>query len=59
VLLNAAAAIVAHDGVSAGTLPEALRAGLAEAARAIDSGAARDVLERWVVAGQAARARAR
>ena len=56
VLLNAAAAIAAHDGVTAEGLDASLRDGLDEAARAIDSGAAADVLDRWVVAGQAARA---
>jgi anthranilate phosphoribosyltransferase len=55
VLLNAAAAIAAHDGVSAAGLDASLRGGLAEAAQAIDSGAAADVLERWVAAGRAAR----
>ena len=55
VLLNAAAAIAAHDGVTAEGLDASLRGGLDEAARAIDSGAAADVLDRWVVAGRAAR----
>ncbi|TAM89210.1 MAG: anthranilate phosphoribosyltransferase [Jatrophihabitans sp.] len=55
VLLNAAAAIAVHDGVSADSLDDALRAGLAEATRAVDTGAAADVLERWVAAGRAAR----
>ena len=55
VLLNAAAAIVAHDGADPRTLPAALRDALGEAARSIDSGAAADVLDRWVVAGRAAR----
>jgi anthranilate phosphoribosyltransferase len=52
VLLNAAAAIVAHDAVGTGTLaedlPAKLRAGMERAAAAIDSGAAADVLDRWV-----------
>ena len=55
VLLNAAAAIAAHDGVHAETLADAIAAGLRVAGEAIDSGAAADVLDRWVVASQAAR----
>ncbi|UNX56399.1 anthranilate phosphoribosyltransferase [Georgenia sp. TF02-10] len=52
VLLNAAAAFVA-DGSLPGTAPgpglvERLRAGLGHAARAVDSGAAAALLERWV-----------
>lgn len=53
VLLNAAAALVADGGlggVATGTLPERLRAGIDHAARAIDSGAAADVLDRWIAA---------
>jgi len=55
VLLNAAAALVAdgtHAGVASGTLTERLRAGLRHAAHAIDSGAAADVLRRWVEASR-------
>jgi anthranilate phosphoribosyltransferase len=48
VLLNAAAAIAAFDGVQGDTVTPALAAGLAEAARSIDSGAAADVLARWI-----------
>jgi anthranilate phosphoribosyltransferase len=55
VLLNAAAAIAAFDGTSAGELDASLERGLAIAADAVDSGAAADLLERWVVASQAAR----
>ncbi|CAL9398439.1 anthranilate phosphoribosyltransferase [Streptomyces sp. enrichment culture] len=47
VLLNSAAALVALDPVDA-PLAEQLRAGMAKAAESIDSGAAREVLERWV-----------
>lgn len=58
VLLNAAAALVA-DGVLAGTatgsLVERLRAGIAHATRAVDDGAAADVLERWVRASASSR----
>lgn len=53
VLLNAAAAMVADAslaGTAAGSLAERLTAGMAHAARAIDSGAARDVLARWAAA---------
>ncbi|TXR52764.1 anthranilate phosphoribosyltransferase [Quadrisphaera setariae] len=49
VLLNAAAALVAADGL-AGDLHEDLRRQLAVAAASVDSGAAAAVLERWVAA---------
>jgi anthranilate phosphoribosyltransferase len=55
VLLNAAAAVAAHDGLTDQPLDAALTRGLAIAADAIDTGAAGDLLERWVVASQAAR----
>ena len=53
VLLNAAAAIAAFDAgaerpLTVDTLPELLAAGLVIGAESIDSGAAGDVLERWV-----------
>ena|SRR5439155_10983244 len=51
VLLNAAAALVARDGW-ADDLPGALRAGLARAATAVDSGAAADLMRRWVATAQ-------
>ena len=47
VLLNAAAGIAAHTGGS-GALPQRLADGMARAADAIDSGAAADLLQRWV-----------
>lgn len=47
VLLNAAAAIATHHGLS-GDLVADLRAALPRAAEAIDSGAAIDLLARWV-----------
>lgn len=48
VLLNAAAALVAFDTPDlAGGFEDQLREGLDRAAQAIDSGAARDLLERW------------
>lgn len=51
VLLNAAAGIVAEDpGVP--DLVGALHDGIGEAARALDSGAAQDVLHRWVQASR-------
>jgi anthranilate phosphoribosyltransferase len=59
VLLNAAAALVALDAVEPGGRTDAsganalaprLRAALARAAQAVDSGAAADVLDRWVSA---------
>jgi anthranilate phosphoribosyltransferase len=48
VLLNAGAALAAHEG---GTRPltERIRAGMDRAVESIDSGAAKAVLERWVV----------
>ncbi|MFI9120942.1 anthranilate phosphoribosyltransferase [Streptomyces bikiniensis] len=47
VLLNSAAALTAL-APGDGTLVEQIRAGIAEAAEAIDSGAARRALERWI-----------
>jgi anthranilate phosphoribosyltransferase len=58
VLLNAGAAIAAYDGLR-GPLPDAVAAGIHRAAAAIDSGAAADVLDRWVTVSLAARADAR
>ena len=55
VLLNAAAAIAAHDGVRAETLDQDIAGGLRVASDAIDSGAAAAVLDRWVAASRAAR----
>ena len=53
VLLNAAAALAAAAGVpGAGALDKALAEGYARAAAAVDSGAARDVLDRWVAASR-------
>jgi anthranilate phosphoribosyltransferase len=55
VLLNAAAGIVAHDGLaSADALPAALTAALGSAAESVDSGRAADLLARWVVSSQSA-----
>jgi anthranilate phosphoribosyltransferase len=58
VLLNAAAAIAAYDGLSAERLHDALARGLRLAAEAVDSGAAAQVLDRWVGASRAAAAQA-
>ncbi|QHC21590.1 anthranilate phosphoribosyltransferase [Streptomyces sp. GS7] len=52
VLLNAAAALAALEPSDA-PLAERIRTGLAKAAEAIDSGAAKRVLERWVAASNA------
>ncbi|MCX5390225.1 anthranilate phosphoribosyltransferase [Streptomyces sp. NBC_00094] len=52
VLLNAAAALTALEA-GGGTLVEQLSAGIARAAESIDSGAARQVLERWIAASNA------
>ena len=54
VLLNAAAAIAAYDGLSAERLHDALARGLRVAAEAVDSGAAAALLDRWVAASRAA-----
>ncbi|PFG37871.1 anthranilate phosphoribosyltransferase [Georgenia soli] len=53
VLLNAAGAFVAHGSLpgttpGSGSLVERLRAGIEHAARAVDTGAATELLERWV-----------
>jgi anthranilate phosphoribosyltransferase len=55
VLLNAAAAIAAYDGLSVGRLHDALARGVRLAAEAVDSGAAAALLDRWVDASRAAR----
>lgn len=52
VLLNAAAALVALEPGDA-PLDDQLAAGLARAATAVDSGAAKQSLERWVTASNA------
>ncbi|QHY95097.1 Anthranilate phosphoribosyltransferase [Streptomyces sp. S4.7] len=52
VLLNAAAALVALEPGD-GTLNDQLAAGMARAAKAVDSGAANATLERWVTASNA------
>ncbi|MET0424383.1 MAG: anthranilate phosphoribosyltransferase [Actinoplanes sp.] len=57
VVVNAAAALAAHDGFP-GDLRETLRAGIARAQDTIDSGAATAQLARWVAAAQRARAAA-
>jgi anthranilate phosphoribosyltransferase len=55
VLLNAAAGIAAHDGLD-GSLEDAIAAGLEQARRSIDSGAATALLDSWIEASQRARA---
>ncbi len=55
VLLNAAAAIAAHDGLSVATLDTAIADGLAAATESVDSGRAAQVLNRWIAASQRAR----
>lgn len=52
VVLNAAGAIAAYDGLD-GDLDDALRAGMARATAAIDSGAAAGLLDRWVAVSTA------
>jgi anthranilate phosphoribosyltransferase len=60
VLLNAAAALVAADGVGTGepvseaTLVPRMTDALARAATSVDSGSAGRVLERWVEATRSA-----
>jgi anthranilate phosphoribosyltransferase len=49
ILLNAGAALAAHDARS-GVLMDRVRVGMERAAEAIDSGAAKSVLDRWVAA---------
>ena len=49
ILLNAGAALAAHDARS-GALTDRVRVGMERAAEAIDSGAAKAVLDRWVAA---------
>lgn len=49
VLLNAGAALAAYDP-EPGELTSRIRRGMDRAAEAIDSGAAKDVLERWIAA---------
>jgi anthranilate phosphoribosyltransferase len=53
VLLNAGAALAAYDGLAA-SLPDGVAAGMDRAAAAIDSGAAADVLDRWVAVSRSA-----
>jgi anthranilate phosphoribosyltransferase len=53
VLLNAGAALAAYDGLG-GSLPDGVAAGMERAAAAIDSGAAADVLDRWVAVSRSA-----
>lgn len=48
VLLNAAAGLVAFDSEASGTLHERLSAGIKRAEESIDSGAAQNVLDKWV-----------
>ncbi|MGI8760661.1 MAG: anthranilate phosphoribosyltransferase [Jatrophihabitantaceae bacterium] len=55
VLLNAAAAIAAHDGLDPDRVESAIEAGLHAAAEAVDGGAAEALLERWITAGRRAR----
>ncbi len=55
VLLNAAAALAAHAGTRE-PLVDRLRVGWSEAARALDTGGAADVLARWIVASSELRA---
>jgi anthranilate phosphoribosyltransferase len=52
VLLNAGAALAVHDAPGA-PVEEALSAGLGKAREAVDSGAARATLDRWVAASAA------
>lgn len=52
VLLNSAAALTAL-APGEGSLVEQIRTGMAKAAEAIDSGAARQALERWIAASNA------
>ena len=51
VVLNAAAGLATHAGLS-GDLSADMAAGVERAGEALDSGAAGDVLDRWVLAGR-------
>jgi anthranilate phosphoribosyltransferase len=51
VVLNAAAAIAVYEGIDAPTFDDALAAAIGAARAAIDSGAAAEVLQRWVSVG--------
>lgn len=53
VLINAAAALAAYDGLG-GDIRPAITAGLARATEAIDSGAAAETLRRWVAVAASA-----
>jgi anthranilate phosphoribosyltransferase len=55
VLLNAAAALVAVDGVTGEPVTAQLAAALPRAAESLDSGAASKALDDWVAASQSAR----
>ena len=58
VLLNAAAAIVVYDGIDASsTVDTQLVAGIDEARRAVETGAAAELLDRWASASQRVRAK--
>ena len=52
VLLNAAAAIAAFDGEMTQTIHERISKSLIKASHAVDSGAATDLLSRWVLLSQ-------
>lgn len=52
VLLNAAAALVAADGISDAPVTDQLAAAMPRVADAVDSGAAREALESWVATSQ-------
>jgi anthranilate phosphoribosyltransferase len=51
VLLNAAAAVAAHDGLADADLEDAMATGLRVATESVDGGAAEAVLDRWIAAG--------
>ncbi|MGB9377416.1 MAG: anthranilate phosphoribosyltransferase [Mycobacteriales bacterium] len=52
VVLNAAAALAAYDGIEGDNVQDQLAAAVPRAAASIDSGAASDVLDRWVDASK-------
>jgi anthranilate phosphoribosyltransferase len=56
VVLNAGAGLAAHAGLTGDLLAD-LESGVARAAAALDSGAAANVLDRWVAAGERLSAR--
>jgi len=58
VVLNAAAAVAAYDGLDGRDLDDAVADGIEQAAKSIDTGAAAELLQRWIATSQRAAAAA-